>query len=112
MVYTRSEGCSDGHCRCVQFLPLTVMLSVPKSQVDAGWEAEAKRVLKAELARHGVSYKVLAVRLQSMGVADNEKAIANRISRGKFSFAFFLQCMAALGTREVILKSSGEYRSL
>lgn len=88
------------------------MLSVPKSQVDAGWEAEAKRVLKAELARHGVSYKVLAVRLQSMGVADNEKAIANRISRGKFSFAFFLQCMAALGTREVTLKSPGEFRSL
>ena len=36
-----------------------------------------------------------------MGVEDNEKAIASRISRGKFSFAFFLQCMKALGVEEV-----------
>lgn len=65
------------------------------------WEAEAKRILKAELARSGIRYKVLASRLESLGVEDNESAIASRISRGKFSFAFFLQCMRALGVDEV-----------
>jgi len=59
-------------------------------------EVEARRILKSELARAGVSYKVLAAKLADQGVADNEMAIASRISRGKFSFAFFLQCMHAL----------------
>ena len=65
------------------------------------WNLEAKRVLKAELARNGVSYKVLVTRLDTLGVKDSEGAIANRISRGKFSFAFFLQCMQAIGVATV-----------
>ncbi len=65
------------------------------------WEAEAKRVLKAELARAGVSYKVLVARLEAMGIEDNTAALASRITRGKFSFVFFLQCMRALGVDEV-----------
>jgi hypothetical protein len=65
------------------------------------WESEAKRVLKAELARAGVSHKVLVSRLEAIGVDDNTAALASRITRGKFSFAFFLQCMSALGVEEV-----------
>ncbi|MDI1258290.1 DUF6471 domain-containing protein [Aquabacterium sp.] len=68
---------------------------------SVNWEAEAKLVLKAELARSGVSYKVLVARFEAMGIKDNELAIASRISRGKFSFAFFLQCMRALNVDEV-----------
>jgi hypothetical protein len=67
------------------------------------WESEAKRVLKAELARQGVNYAELAERLAAIGVRDNRAAIANRISRGRFSFIFFLQCMRALGVEEVRL---------
>lgn len=67
------------------------------------WEQEAKRVLKAELARQGVSYKTLAAKLEGLGVTDSAPAIANRISRGRFTFAFFLQCMATLGVEEVRL---------
>lgn len=65
------------------------------------WEAEAKRVLKAELARAGVSHKVLVARLEGMGVEDNPAALASRITRGKFSFVFFMQCMRAIGVDEV-----------
>lgn len=74
---------------------------VSSRAASINWEAEAKRVLKSELARSGVSYRVLVARFKAMGVEDNEKAIASRISRGKFSFAFFLQCMKALGVEEV-----------
>lgn len=74
-------------------------------QPVSDWESEAKRILKAELTRAGVSYKVLAARLAQMGILDSETAIANRISRGKFSFAFFLQCMSALGIDEVLLRN-------
>jgi hypothetical protein len=71
--------------------------------VQYDWEGEAKRVLKAELARAGVSHKVLVARLEAMGVEDNTAALASRITRGKFSFVFFLQCMRALGVDEVRL---------
>lgn len=71
------------------------------ASIEVNWEQEARRILKAELARRGTSYKVLVARLEAMGVADNEAAIANRISRGKFSFLFFLQCMRALEVEEV-----------
>jgi len=68
------------------------------------WESLAKRLVKAELAHAGVTYKVLAHRLEALGVQANETAIANRLSRGQFTFIFFLQCMRALGKTEVSLK--------
>lgn len=68
------------------------------------WEEEAKRILKAELARHGLTYKALVARLEAIGVKDEERAISNRISRGKFAFTFFLQCMRAIGVTEVDLR--------
>lgn len=72
-----------------------------RSETNKVWEAEAKRILKAELARHGLTYKGLVNRLAALGIKDDEKAIANRISRGKFQFSFFLQCMRAMGVSEV-----------
>lgn len=65
------------------------------------WEKEAKRILKVELARAGVSHKVLVARLERLGIKDTSSALASRISRGKFSFVFFLQCMEVLGVKEL-----------
>lgn len=76
----------------------------PKSTSDRFWESEAKRILKAELARQGVTYKALVLRLEAIGVVDEERAIRNRISRGKFPLVFFLQCMRAIGVTEVDLR--------
>jgi hypothetical protein len=65
------------------------------------WEVEARRILRAELARAGVGYKTLAVRLAGLGIEENEANLSNKISRGKFSFVFFLQCMKAIGMTTV-----------
>lgn len=75
-----------------------------QAAVAQAWEAEAKSILKAELARRDVSYKTLVKQLAMLGISDDEKAIANRISRGKFQFTFFLQCMRAIGVVEVDLR--------
>lgn len=72
------------------------------------WEEVAKRVLKAELAHEGLTYKALALRLEAMGVHMNEAAIANRISRGQFTFIFFLQCMKAMGISRFELREKAE----
>lgn len=80
----------------------------PRSVGDKLWEAEARRILKAELARQGLTYKALVSRLQAIGVKDDDRAISNRISRGKFQFTFFLQCMRAIGVVEVDLRDRSQ----
>lgn len=60
------------------------------------WNREAKRLLRAELVRRQIGYKQLAVLLEGLGVDETERSIANKISRGAFTFIFFLQCMKAL----------------
>ncbi|SIT49362.1 conserved hypothetical protein [Paraburkholderia ribeironis] len=61
------------------------------------WYQVAGNVLRAELARQGISYRQLATLLAGIGVSETQRSIANKMSRGSFSFAFFLQCMRALG---------------
>ena len=52
--------------------------------------------LKAELKRKGVTYAQLADM-----IGDKEVNIRNKLSRGKFSAAFLLQSLSAVGAREV-----------
>ena len=56
------------------------------------WEARAANILKAELKRQGVTYAQLAER-----IGDKEVNIRNKLSRGKFSAAFFLHCLSKIG---------------
>lgn len=67
------------------------------------WAVKAKNILKAELKRKGVGYRDLAAKLTEMGDAIGEQALANKISRGGFSAAFMLQCLAAIGAVELRL---------
>lgn len=61
------------------------------------WEQEARRILRAEMTRAGVGYKTLAIRLSALGIDETSVNLSNKVARGKFSFAFFLQVMKALG---------------
>ena len=73
------------------------------ARVDKDWQDRVKRLLKAELSRAGVNYRELAERLRAIGVDENERNIANKISRGGFTAAFFFQCMKAIGCRTIHL---------
>lgn len=68
------------------------------------YEEKAKNLLKGELKRRGVGYRELAEKLTAMGVPETERNIANKISRGGFSAAFFAQCLDALGVNELNLR--------
>ena len=68
------------------------------------WNLEARRVLKAELARKDIGYKELSRLLGAIGVEETESAIRNKLSRGGFSFAFFLQCMKAINQNVVEIR--------
>ncbi|HWV13204.1 MAG TPA: DUF6471 domain-containing protein [Sphingobium sp.] len=67
------------------------------------WEDRVKRLLKAELARKGITYAQLVGKLAEIGVMDSEPNIRNKISRGKFTAVFLLQCMEAIGASSLRL---------
>ena len=71
---------------------------------DEKWQERAKGLLKAELARRHISYRNLADRLGAIGVRDNERNIANKMSRGSFTAAFFVACLDAIDCRVLRLK--------
>jgi hypothetical protein len=60
------------------------------------WEMKAANILKAELKRKGVTYAQLVERLADIGVEEKEVNVRNKLSRGKFTAAYFLQCLAAI----------------
>ncbi|MDF3415449.1 hypothetical protein HKX54_13345 [Sulfitobacter sp. M57] len=65
---------------------------------QSDWEAKAANILKAELKRQGVTYAHLAEL-----IGDKEPNVRNKLSRGKFSAAFMLQCLSAIHVTEVRL---------
>ncbi len=61
------------------------------------WEARVANMLKAELKRKGVTYGQLVEKLADIGVDEKEVNIRNKLARGKFSAAFMVQCLEAIG---------------
>jgi hypothetical protein len=67
------------------------------------WELIAANMLKAELKRKGVTYAQLVEKLEALGISEKEVNVRNKLSRGKFTAAFFLQCLQAIGVTDLRL---------
>jgi hypothetical protein len=72
------------------------------------WEDLAKNVLRAAMMQRGVSYAVLAERLEAIGVHDNEVNLRNKVARGRFTAVFLMQCLKALEAEWIHIPSSIE----
>ncbi|MFM6932805.1 MAG: DUF6471 domain-containing protein [Novosphingobium sp.] len=70
---------------------------------DTVWEAKVKGLLKGELKRRNVSYGQLVEKLAAIGVVDSEPNIRNKLSRGKFTAVFLIQCLEAIGSNALRL---------
>jgi Domain of unknown function (DUF6471) len=70
---------------------------------EAEWAEETKRLLRAEMARRGVTYEDLAERLAGVGVQDTAVNLRNKVARGRFSAVFLVQCLEAMGARAIRL---------
>ncbi|WP_368425530.1 DUF6471 domain-containing protein [Tistlia sp.] len=55
------------------------------------------------MARQGVTYAQLVERLAAIGVQEDGRNLRNKISRGKFTAAFLLQCLEGLGCRSLTI---------
>ena len=74
-------------------------------RTDRDWEELAKSLLKAELKRRNVTYAGLVGKLADVGVIDSEPNIRNKLSRGKFTAVFLIQCLEAIGCPSLRLDS-------
>lgn len=72
-------------------------------KTEGEWADDAKRLLRAEMARRGITYDQLAEKLAAVGVADSSVNIRNKVARGKFTATFLLQCLTAMGARSLRL---------
>ena len=71
----------------------------------ATYQERAKNILKSELKRRGITYADLAAKLTAEGTPENERNLANKISRGSFTAAFFMMCMDVIGARSLSLEA-------
>jgi hypothetical protein len=77
-----------------------------KSHSD--WAEDVKRLLRAEMARRGITYEDLAERLATVGVRDNAVNLRNKVARGTFSAVFLVQCLRAIGVRMLRLNDDAD----
>jgi len=67
------------------------------------WNERAANLLKSELKRHGLTYADLVEKLGKIGIAEKEVNVRNKLSRGTFTAAYMLECLEAIGVREMRL---------
>ena len=67
------------------------------------WEAKAANLLKSELKRKGMTYAQLVEGLGEIGIDEKEVNVRNKLARGKFTAAFLLQCLEAIGSQSLRL---------
>lgn len=70
---------------------------------------QAAAILRGYLAEHDVSLKELA-RLLGSKEGEDERTLSNKIQRGRFSFAFVVRVMKALGEESVDVVPRGQRR--
>lgn len=65
------------------------------------WDDKAKRLLKSEMVKRGVSNTDLVLLLNEIGIEDTKASIDSKISRGSFSAIFMLQCLTVIGCQKI-----------
>jgi hypothetical protein len=70
---------------------------------DMDWHGLVKGMLKAEIKRRNMTYEQVSARLAEIGVHETPTNLRTKISRGGFSAVFFVQCLRAVGAKEVRL---------
>ena len=86
---------------------LKAMMSSPDPrmlmEIERDWSEHVKGLLKAELKRRNVGYRELAEKLGTLGIHETPTNLRTKISRGGFTAVFLVQCLVAVGCREVRL---------
>jgi hypothetical protein len=68
------------------------------------WNEKAKRLLKSELIKRGVTNSDLVLLLKEIDIEETKASIDSKISRGTFSASFFLQCFSVIGCNKLTIE--------
>ena len=68
------------------------------------WEAEAKEVIELEMVRRRIGYRELAQMLEALGIKESPAQINRKVNRKRFSAAFMLACLSAMGATIAVTK--------
>jgi hypothetical protein len=71
----------------------------------SNWDDKAKRLLKSELIKRGVSNSDLVFLFNEIGVEETKASIDSKISRGSFSATFLLQCFSVIGCQKIEIEN-------
>jgi len=63
------------------------------------WNEAAKRILKAELVKRGITNEALARLLNEYGFNETKISVETKIYRGTFSAAFLFQCLNVINCK-------------
>ena len=77
-------------------------VGLPAQQYER-WEEEAKELITGTMMRRKVRYKQLSRELEKLGIYESAEQISRKINRGKFSGAFLIACLHAMGVGGVSL---------
>jgi len=64
------------------------------NEADTPWTNMASRVVRVLLTRKGFSYAALSGALSILGVTENGRSLASRVSRGRIKLALLLQIIS------------------
>ena len=67
----------------------------------SNWDDKAKRLLKSELIKRGVTNADLVTLLNEIGIEETKASVDSKIRRGSFSATFLLQSLSAIGCRKL-----------
>jgi len=68
------------------------------------WEQAAKDLIEVEMKERPIGYKELARMLERMGIDESPDQINRKVNRQRFSAAFLLACLVAMGVETISLK--------
>ena len=68
------------------------------------WNEKAKRLLKSELIKRGITNADLVLLLKRIEIEETKASIDSKISRGTFSASFFLQCLSVIRCNKLTIE--------
>jgi hypothetical protein len=73
------------------------------AQPYGAWEEEAKGLIEEEMMRRGIRYKQLSRMLGKLGIEESPDQLNRKVNRKRFSAAFLIACLRAMGVETVRL---------
>lgn len=68
---------------------------------DELWIQIAANILKTQIKFHQLTYASLNAKLKAVGIQEKASTTARKITRGKFSLVYFLQCLHVMGIEQL-----------